>query len=26
VTDPDAPKFLWKIDNTTADFAELGQS
>lgn len=26
VTDPDDPKFLWKIDNNTTGFAELGQS
>jgi type IV pilus assembly protein PilY1 len=26
VTDPDAPVFKWKIDNTMADFAELGQT
>ncbi len=26
VSDPDTPKYLWKIDNTTAGFAELGQT
>ena len=26
VTIPNAPKYLWKIDNTTTDFAELGQT
>ena len=26
VTNPDAPKYLWTISNTTPDFAELGQS
>ena len=26
VTDPTSPKLLWKIDNTTAGFSELGQT
>ncbi len=26
VSDPDAPKFLWKIDNATTGFSELGQT
>lgn len=26
VSDPAAPKYLWKISNTQADFAELGQT
>jgi Tfp pilus tip-associated adhesin PilY1 len=26
VSDPADPKFLWKIDNTTAGFSELGQT
>lgn len=26
VINPDAPRFMWKIDNTMTDFAELGQS
>lgn len=26
LTDPDNPAFLWKIDNTTAGFSELGQT
>ena len=26
VTNPDAPKYMWKIDNTMPDFAELGQT
>lgn len=26
VINPDAPVFKWKIDNTTTDFAELGQT
>jgi type IV pilus assembly protein PilY1 len=26
VTDPEAPRLLWKIDNGTAGFAELGQT
>ncbi len=26
VSDPDNPKFLWKVDQNTAGFAELGQS
>lgn len=26
VTDPDTPKYLWKVDNTMTDFSELGQS
>jgi Tfp pilus tip-associated adhesin PilY1 len=26
VTDPEAPRLLWKIDNATAGFAELGQT
>lgn len=26
VSDPDAPKFLWKIDNAMSDFSELGQT
>lgn len=26
VTDPDSPKYLWKIDNTTDGFADLGQT
>ncbi|MGQ7959171.1 pilus assembly protein [Pseudomonas sp. SP16.1] len=26
VTDPDTPKYLWKVDNTMTGFSELGQS
>ena len=26
VNNPNSPKFLWKIDNTTAGFSELGQT
>lgn len=26
VTDPQAPRFLWKVDNTTANMSELGQT
>ena len=26
ITDPDAPKFLWKIDQSMPDFAQLGQT
>ncbi len=26
ITNPDAPKFLWKIENTMSDFTQLGQT
>lgn len=26
LTDPDSPSFMWKIDNTTTGFSELGQT
>jgi type IV pilus assembly protein PilY1 len=26
VTDPETPKYLWKIDSSNSDFAQLGQS
>ncbi|MCK5902401.1 MAG: hypothetical protein KAG28_04565 [Cocleimonas sp.] len=26
ISDPDSPKFLWKIDNSTSNFAQLGQT
>ena len=26
VNNPNSPKFLWKIDNTTTGFSELGQT